>query len=88
MSFFLFSGCRICTLLAANPDNSRFEVSKTVRDHKTYGVNSDNKPRAGVFELVSQSVFVRFSVGEFPKSFQEGDVVWTAAIAALHSRST
>lgn len=85
--FFSFTGSSICALLVANPNHLSFKVPQTLRDDETYGVNSNNQSCFGLLKLVSQSFFVRFSVGEFSKSFQESDVVWNAFFA-IHLSST
>lgn len=84
---FSFTGCGVFNLLGTNSNHSSFKVTSTLSHHNSHRFPSDNKPRTSLLELVLKSLPVCFSIGEFSKSFQEGDVV-RSGIVTLHSRSS
>lgn len=84
---FTFTGCGVFNLLGTNSNHSSFKVTSTLSHHNSHRFPSDNKPRTSLLELLLKSLPVCFSIGEFSKSFQESDVVWSG-IVTLHSRSS
>lgn len=83
---FSFAGCGVFHLLGPHPDHFSVKIFKALRNDDAHRINSDNKPRPGLPQLVSESLPLRLPLGELSESLQKSDVVRTG-LFAIYSRT-